>query len=268
MREGKLMENNQVKIFFDESGKNNDRPTTMGALLIPNLVYENEIIKSFNNRLQKREFELHWKDYGGDSEKRNLILDFITTIMKFSSTFSFNIINYRKPNLQEGDKHIFEDMIYTKLPERILYGLLRQHGSDISINADIFIEKATEYDKRKLKQNIPHQLNIQAIYRGENYRIKNCYYKEKNEEIGVELVDIILGIVRTIILNKNTSKKYIARNELIVELLKDKNFNSFLSKIGYFEWSSDYELKKINFNYYIQLFLSNQESWINYLAQK
>lgn len=262
------MEKDYVKIFFDESGKNNDRPTTMGALLIPSLVYEHEMIKAINDKLKNKEFELHWKDYGGDSEKRSLILDTITAVMKFSSMFSFNIINYKKPNLQEGDKQLFEDMIYTKLPERILYGLLREHGSDISINADIFIEKATEYDKRKLKENISHQLNIQAMYRGENYRIANCNYKEKNEEIGVELVDIILGIIRTIIINKNTSKKYIARNELIVELLKDENFNSFLSNIAYFEWSSDNELKKVDFSHYIQLFLSKQELWINYLAQK
>lgn len=262
------MEKDYVKIFFDESGKNKDSPTTMGALLIPSLVYEHEIIKAINNKLKNKEFELHWKDYGGDSEKRSLILNVMADVMKFSSMFSFNVINYKKPNLQEGDKQLFEDMIYTKLPERILYGLLRQHGREISINADIFIEKATEYNKRKLKENIPHQLNIQAMYRGENYRIENCDYKEKNEEIGVELVDIILGIIRTIIINKNTSKKYIARNELIVELLKDDNFNSFLSNIAYFEWSSDNELKKVDFKYYIQLFLSKQELWINYLAQK
>lgn len=262
------MENDQVKIFFDESGKNKDTPTTMGALLIPSLVYENETIKAINNKLQNREFELHWKDYGGHIEKRNLILEIMTTVMKFSSMFSFNIINYRKPNVQEGDKILFEDMIYSKLPERILYGLLRQHGSDISIHADIFIEKATEYDKRKLKENIPHQLNIQAMYRGENYRVENCDYKEKNEEIGVEIVDIILGMVRAIILNKSISKKDKARNDLIVELLKDENFNSFLSKIGYFEWSSDNELKNIDFSYYIKLFLSKQESWIDYLAKK
>lgn len=262
------MESNYVKIFFDESGKNNDTPTTMGALLIPSLVYEHEKIKVINDNLKKREFELHWKNYGGDLEKRKLILDIISNVMKFSSLLSFNVINYKKPNLQEGDKQLFEDMIYTKLPERILYGLLRQHGSDISINADIFIEKATEYDNRKLKENISNQLNIQAMYRGEKYRVANCYYKEKNEEIGVELVDIILGVIRTIIINKNTSKKYIAKNELIVELLKNKNFDSFLSNIAYFECSSDNELKKIDFKYYIQLFLSKQESWINYLAEK
>lgn len=262
------MENNQVKIFFDESGKRKDNPTTMGALLIPNLVYENEIIQSINDELHKKEFELHWKDYRGDSEKKALILNTISSVMKFSSLLSFNIINYKKPNDYNWDEQLFKDMVYAKLPERIFYGLLRHHGNNVSIEAEIFIEKATEYEGRKLKETIPHQLNIQAMYRGENYKIVNCDYKEKNEEIGVEIVDLILGIIRTIILNKSDSKKSIAKNELIVELLKDKNFYSFMSNIKYFEWSSDYELKKIDFNYYIQLFLSKQETWINYLAEK
>lgn len=262
------MEKDYVKIFFDESGKNNDVPTTMGALLIPSLVYEHEKINVINDKLKNKEFELHWKDYGGDSEKRTLILNIMNDVMKFSPMFSFNVINYKKPNMQEGDKDLFEDMIYSKLPERIFYGLLRQHGRGISIQADVFIEKDGQYDKRQLKENIPHQLNIQAMYRGENYRIASCDYKSKNSEIGVELVDIILGVIRTIIINKNTSIKYMARNELIVELLKDKNFNSFLSNIAYFEWSSDNELKKIDFKHYIQLFLSKQEAWINYLAEK
>ncbi|HBJ2608367.1 DUF3800 domain-containing protein [Clostridium sporogenes] len=262
------MEKNQVKIFFDESGKRSNKPTTMGGILIPKLVYESEIIQSINNRLQNKEFELHWKNYGGDSEKKQIILDIISYLMKFSSLISFNIINYKKPNDCNWHECLFEEMVYTKLPERIFYGLLRNYGSDASLEAEVFIEKATEYEGRKLKENIPHQLNIQAMYRGENYKIVNCEYKEKNKEIGVEVVDLLLGIIRNIILNKNDSNKNKAKNELVVELLKNKNFYSFLSKINYFEWSSDDKLKKVEFHHYIQLFLSKQEMWINYLAEK
>lgn len=262
------MESNNVKIFFDESGKQGDRPTTMGGLLIPSLVYDNKVIQNINDRLKSKEFELHWKNYSGHSEKGEVIKKVIQSIMKFSSLISFNIINYKKPNDKNIDTKLFEDMIYSKLPERILYGLLRNHGNNAKVDVDIFIEKATEYEKRNLKENISQQLNIQAMYRGQNYKINNCYYREKNEEVGVEVTDLLLGIIRTIILNKDNSNKLKNKNKLIVELLKDENFYFFLSNINYFEWSNDTELSKIDFKYYIQLFLSKQEEWIQYLIEK
>lgn len=259
------MQINKVKIFFDESGKQADRPTTMGGLLIPSLVYDNEIIQKINDKLNKKEFHLHWKNYSGHSETKALIKESIDSIMKFSSLISFNIINYKKPIDKNCDQLLFEDMIYTKLPERILYGLLRDHGNNAKIDVEIFIERATEYEKRKLKEKITQLLNIHAIYRGQNYNIINCYYKEKNEEIGVEITDLLLGIIRSIILNKDDSNKSKRKNELIVELLKNKNFYSFLLNINYFEWSNDNDLKKIDFKHYIQLFLAKQENWIQYL---
>src|SRR3712207_6021424 len=118
MEEGELMKN-KVKIFFDESGKDGDRPTTMGGLLIPDLVYSNKIIQDINDKLKKQEFTLHWKNYSGHSDSTNLIKDTVNTIMKFSSLLSFNIINYKKPINKDYNNDLFEDMIYLKLPERI-----------------------------------------------------------------------------------------------------------------------------------------------------
>ncbi|MBV4416528.1 hypothetical protein [Clostridium tyrobutyricum] len=130
-------------------------------------------------------------------------------------------------------------MIYTKLPERIFYGLLRFHGCSSNISANLFIEDATEYHKVKLSDKIKEQLNIQAMYRSENFSILDCDYKSKNVEIGVGLTDLILEI---------------------------KDFYTFLSNIKYFEWTGAYDLKEINFSQYIESFLSQQDSWLDYLS--
>jgi hypothetical protein len=111
----------------------------------------------------------------------------------------------------ELGKDVVEDMIYTKFPERILYGLLRGYGKNIDIEAEVLIEKANEYEnlnlfqlrdkhehdvKLNLDDLVKDLLNIQALYRGENYVINNCRLVPKGEEIGVEMADMLLGIVR------------------------------------------------------------------------
>lgn len=254
-----------VNIFFDESGKKEDqKPRLMGGLLIPCNIYETESFKDYNNRLKENEFYLHWKKYSGDNEQKNLIIDMVVSLFKkYSSLFCFNVINYIKP--EKVDNQAFEDMVYTKLPERIIYGLLRHYGSDITLNTNIYIEYSTEYEKNELSKTIKRQLNIQSIYRGKNFKIISCDYRKKNTEIGVELTDLILGIIRTIIKNCSTSRTERSKNNLVLELLKIKEFYLFMSNIRYFEWNHTYELTMVDFKYYLQMFLSNQEDWIGYL---
>ncbi|MGN1032564.1 MAG: hypothetical protein ACI4PU_03820, partial [Intestinibacter sp.] len=91
-------------------------------------------------------------------------------------------------------------------------------------------------------------------------------YKYKNEEIGVELTDIILGIICNIIDNKNNSKRSMKKNRFIVELLKNKEFNSFIRNIKYFEWNYSSTLTKIDFSNYVNIFLAEQDEWIRHLS--
>ncbi len=63
-------------------------------------------------------------------------------------------------------------MIYTKLPERILYGLLRHYGNNVYLEANIFIEYSTEYQKNELHKKVKEQLNIQSLYRGERFKVR------------------------------------------------------------------------------------------------
>lgn len=158
-------------------------------------------------------------------------------------------------------------MFYSKLPERVLYGLLRSQKDDTLIEADIFVERANMYESIKLHETLKYEMNRQSLYRGTNFSITKFSYKRKNEEIGVEITDIILGIVRSIIENNSKSKRSRRKNQLICEFMKIKEFKKFISSIKFFEWNYSYHLSNINFSNYAKTFLSNQEDWIIHLSQ-
>ena len=291
---GKVMKdsNLDVNLFFDESGKG-DAYCLMGALLIPEEIYNlpdfrklNEFIQEGARKkaeyddlrktlkeLEKSEvdeeekkvilekiellkpgkFELHFTDY--DSSNFERFLETIKVFAKYSNHCEMNIINYFSPENIRKDK--FKEMSYRKFPERVFYGLLRNKGKFININAKIFIEFATEYELVELKENIGKSLNDQAMYRGEKFKIKSCEYKNKGEEIGVELTDIILGVLRNIMLylsgsRSNTIKKKI---NLINEFLKIDEFYTFLSNIKLYEWNNSSNLKEVKFNDYLRTYI-------------
>lgn len=247
-----------VNIFFDESGKNSDRPTLMGALSIPDLLYKNSFFQYYNNLLRNTDLNFHWAKSFHDEQVRKAIIKLIYGLERFYRLFDFNVINYIKPNTINKDKNIVKKMIYYKLPERIFYGLLRSQGCERQIQAKIYIEEATEYKNINFKEHIKDNLNIHSLYRGENFWIKDCNYFTKNVEIGVELTDLILGILRTIIINDCNSNSKIERNTLVLELLKNQHFYNFICNIKYFEWVNSHTLDKIEFENYVKIFLSDK----------
>ncbi len=255
----------KVNLFFDESGKNNDPIKTMGSLMIPERVYNCEEIIGLNERLKNEEFELHWTQYDGGNSESKIYKEIIEIFSKYLSLCEFNVIRYDyPPNIS---KQKLDTMIYSKIPERVMYGLLRYQGKGIDINADIYVENATMYDTIKLHETLCKEMNRQSLYRGTNFTVGKFEYKHKNEEIGVELTDVILGIIRNIIDNKN-SKRANKKNSLIVEFLKNNKFNEFLRNIKCFEWNYSSSLTRVDFSDYINIFLSDQDEWISYLASK
>ncbi len=87
--------------------------------------------------------------------------------------------------------------------------------------------------------------------------INNCKLVPKGEEIGVEMTDMMLGIVRTIIENKpSTTLKYTAKNQLTMHLLRNREFCSLIQNIRYFEWDQSKELPEISLTSYLQLFMA------------
>lgn len=78
----------------------------------------------------------------------------------------------------------------------------------------------------------------------------------------MELTDVILGIIRTIIQNSTaTSRAKQKKNELVLSLLKDiPNLEEFLkNKVRLYEWNSPAkELMNIPFENYLSVFKSTQ----------
>ncbi len=126
-------------------------------------------------------------------------------------------------------------MLYTKIPERLIYGILRT-GSDFQ-KIDIYIDEWNGYgnknseffseenaakfkstidskskfsDEKKIKEcnkmitqvynhvhltkTLREQLNAQVMYRGLNYKVDRCRQGKSDDFIGLQIIDIILGI--------------------------------------------------------------------------
>ncbi len=257
-----------IKVFFDESGKGSTKPNLMAGLVIPTTIYNSPDFASYSQCLRNNELKLHWKTYAGDSKKREDITNVIKIFSRYCFIAKLNVINYDYSVLsgrKEFDNKTVEKMIYTKFPERIIYGLLRGYGKNVYIKTDIFIEHSSEYETFRLQDVVKEQLNTQALYRGEHYIVENSKLIPKGREIGIELTDLLIGIIRTIIKNEpdSKSKSVDTKNDLVIQLLKNKNFYSFIQNIRYFEWTSSRELMEINFKDYMQLFLSNHyKKWV------
>ena len=69
-----------LKIFFDESGKNMNPPMIMGAISIPEKVYFLDNIQEINKDLQDKKRKYHFTDYCGDYGMKNRIIYHFTNI--------------------------------------------------------------------------------------------------------------------------------------------------------------------------------------------
>jgi hypothetical protein len=278
-----------MNIFFDESGQDSDKPSTMGGLLIPCSVYNTAELIELNTKLESGQMKLHWTEYTGHAELRENIKEAIIIFSKIARYSRMNVINYNRSTLDwryklSGDPasgkldkrekqkqlNFATLMVYTKIPERIFYGLLRHFGKDIYIKTEIFIEKEGKYEKYDLEKRLQENLNTQSLYRAEQFWVTNCEMVTKGKMIGVELVDLLLGIIRLIINNKPlppglTLEEYAGlqikglymKTQLVIELLKIPAFYTFINNIKYYEWDSHKELSDVSFKDYLDLFMAN-----------
>lgn len=277
-----------MNIFFDESGQGSDKPSTMGGLLIPDIVYNAFEINTLNEKLRSGELKLHWTDYTGDDKSRKNILEAIDIFSMYSKYCRMNVINYNRSKLDlkyklsddPGSKKLSKRqkkntinyatlMVYTKIPERIFYGLLRNLGKEVYIKSKIYIEKEGKYEKYNIETRLKENLNTQSLYRGEQFWVTDCTMVSKGQTIGVELVDLLLGVIRLIINNKpipneltveeakklNIKGRYM-KHKLVIEILKNNNFYEFLKGIKYYEWDSHKELSEVAFKDYLDLFMA------------
>src|SRR5690625_1627061 len=183
-----------LNIFFDESGKlKSDKVQLMGGLVLPTNIYFNEQFSKL--RKLNTSYRLHWSEYKGDSKQRNGIVKLLTKANPLTEYIQLNFIRYSSSELsysavkydeakKKHEKSIMHKMVYSKLPERIIYGLLRRYGGTQSVTALINIEYANEYIAINLGESMKEQLNVHSLYRGEAFVVRDYKYRKKGEEIG------------------------------------------------------------------------------------
>ena len=251
------------KIFFDESGKDQDYPILMGAFSIPTEIYE---LSDFNTIQGTKS---HWVNFTRKEDMKTLL----AVIAKYHEVVDINVINYNYNAVLEDVKTRFSDpvdikyfsnkAIYAKFPERIFYGLLRNYPQYVLVDAEVVIENGTEYDISTVKEVVEKDLNVQGIYRGEPFKISKVDLKPKGVDVGLEIVDLLLGIMRTIIINQSDSKRKRKKNNFIISLFKENpDIKKLFKEIRFFEWNHNEALKEVKFSKYIEIFLaSNKHLW-------
>lgn len=251
-----------ISIFFDESGKKNTPVQLMGGLSLPTDIYRHESMGRLHEL--NEEYSFHWSKYNGDAKMRNGIIQLFQQALIIAPYSKMIILHYNYSKIEQDSKRfsksstdIAEQTVYSKFPERIMYGLLRHYGKSSRLAADIYIEHANEYEKLRLAETVKAQLNSQSIYRGEPYMVLHSAYRSKGEEIGVELTDLLVGIVRTIIENKmpeTRGKK--AQHEMILRLIKMELLSPFFDHCSLYEWTGQPKLLERDFYSYMNLFIS------------
>lgn len=260
------MTNNYLNVYFDESGKDKKEISLMGALCIPDNVYKNtKKINDLNQKLKTKEFKLHFTEY--KKENFHIYRNVLNAFVECENFIKINIVAYKKDSHIDENKKRFKNivhkMVYKKIPERVLYGILRDYGNFSDVEANLFIERSGEYEELKLHKNVKEELNIHSIYRHENFWVNKAVLYPKNTELGIEAIDTFLGIVRIIATNnscatdtENFSMNLWNKKIFISKMLSDKNFYNFLCQINYFELDGQAILEQKNFKDYINLFLS------------
>lgn len=255
-----------VNLFFDESGTDNAKEITlMGSLLFPKTYYESPRISELTDQLREGVISIHFSKY--NVSKYREYKRVLEIILEKSDYLRFNIIAFRKGDYLPGHRayrsHV-STMIYDKIPDRVIYGSLRDFGTFSEVNANLYIEESTQYIEANLHKKLKTQLNVHSLYRNEKFFVNQSRLYPKKKEIGIEVTDMLLGIVRIVLKNEPAIKN---NGELKKSLWNKKKFiysnrgllESFFKRIYYFELDGSSELFKKNFHFYLMLFYSQFE---------
>ncbi|TCU79321.1 uncharacterized protein DUF3800 [Tissierella praeacuta] len=204
-------------VFFDESGKidrQKNKYSYYGALGIKKNQYE--YINDILYQDEKNRREMHF-------QKFNLTdIDwYLNVLFEVFNKATFNVY------LVDRDKAIniadrlslsptkLRELLYIKIPERLIYGILR-HLNDF-YNVNIYIDNCDEYDKYEIESKLEYQLNAQAVYRNKKYLINNVNQIDSKEDIILQATDVILGIISFLV-----EKKYYSLKDNLTE--RDYNY--------------------------------------------
>lgn len=249
----------KLNIFLDETGKDKNDLSLIGAVSIPSDFYQSKKVQKLNRELQKDVFKLHFTQY--DKSDYDTYIRVIKDILSCNGIIRINGIIFKKSQFRIHPllASKVDDMIYGKIPERVIYGLLRNYSNLEPVNANIFIESSEEYKARNLNKVVKDQINTHALYRFDNFKIKRSNLVAKNQQIGVEVTDIFIGILRLIIncdaligdCNK-VSNTLLSKILLINDLLP--TLENLFTRTSIYELSYQDHLTKIPLNSYLGLF--------------
>lgn len=197
-------------IFFDESGKldrNFSINSYYGALGCTRSDYEDitNFIKEFG---YKR--ELHFTAF--NLKLVNRYLDVVNYVL--DKNVKLNIYVVDRVKAEDIGDHLdlsmerIRELFYTKIPERLIYGILRYIQDYKTIR--IIYDECDEYEKYDLKGKLENQLNAQAVYRNLNCQITEVKAEDSEKEIFLQIIDILIGIVTLLI-----EKKYYLRKDVL-----------------------------------------------------
>ena len=250
-----------VSVFMDESGKNKNEISLIGSVVVPNNCYCSKSVMELNDKLKREEISFHLTDY-----KKSQLKDYLNLFDLFVSNenlLRFNVVAFKRGRFSNHMlKGKIDDMVYSKIPERSIYGSLRGYSSFTEVEANIYIEYATDYEKRGLDKLIKNQLNIHSLYRYDHFKVVKAKLIYKNTEIGLEFTDACLGVLRNIIENRDVkttssskvSRTLIYKKQLVYELIN--RHRNFFEHIDLFELDDKGLLERIDMRKYINLFQS------------
>ncbi|MDM0763661.1 DUF3800 domain-containing protein [Clostridium perfringens] len=206
-------------IFFDESGKidrQRNKYSYYGALGIKKSEH-----KFMNETFLKEEIgrELHFRKFS--LHNLDSYLNVMNKLLEIS-VFNIYLVNNEKAlcvaDKLSIDKSKLRELLYIKIPERLMYGILR-HFDDF-YNTKIIIDKCDEYDKYNIESKLEYQLNAQSVYRDKKYIINEVKQMDSKDDICLQGIDILIGIISFII-----DKKYCSYRED----LNEKDFNYIMN---------------------------------------
>ncbi|EKJ5005051.1 hypothetical protein PGJ42_002115, partial [Enterococcus faecalis] len=240
------MEKIDYNVFFDEStvlsnSITNLEVSLMGCLIVPKNYYNCKEIQDINVRLKSRTIKLHFTEY--KKQRKRLFKEVLEAFLKNPKLLKLNIISFERKdtyiqNHVAYSEDNLKDMIYSKLPERTIYGGVRNISKFRPVSFDLFIENSNEYTNLKIDESLKKQLNSQALYRNDSFCINQSNLYSKNQEIGIEVTDTLLGIISLLIRNPskyNEQGKVVQGRKAKLKFIYDNRslIEAFLPSINY-----------------------------------
>jgi hypothetical protein len=243
----------EYRAFFDESTRRNNLPdqpdlSLTGSLLIPLYYYKSDKFSDYNSKLRKGECSFHFTNYSRRHEEAysRLLKTLLGDEGQYIHFLKLNILAFSDngylSNIPAYNRRNSQRLTHMKLPERVLYGALRDVSRFKPTRVNLYIEDSSEYTHLKLNTVLKNRLNEQAIYRNDSFFVRESYLIPKGKQIGVELTDLLIGIIGLIIQNdslnncgepgKDKQEFIFEHKDILEKMIKEVNYYELHGNTG------------------------------------